>query len=98
MYVVVWEDAESDVDWNDEPVKLLEPTICTSIGMLVRDEPDRILIADSFIKGVGGADNVSNTIKIPRGMIVSMQEVDISVKTPRKKRAVKPPLVEPCNE
>lgn len=86
LYVVVWDDAESEVSWQEEPLQPLEPCLCTSIGFLVRDEPDRILIADSYFPGTR---TISNTIKIPRGMIREMYEVTISKKTVRKQRVKK---------
>lgn len=83
LYVVVWDDAESEVTWQEEPLQPLEPSLCTSIGFLIRDEPDRILIADSYFPGTR---TISNTIKIPRGMIKEMYEVRVSRKQERKKR------------
>ena len=83
LYIVQWDDAESAVDWQEEPLEPLAPCICTSIGFLVRDEPDRILIADSYFDGTR---TISNTIKIPRGMIREMRELAVSYKIERKKR------------
>lgn len=67
--VVVWDDAESDPNWQAEPVEALRPTLVTSVGFLIRDDPkeDRILIADSFIDD--HIHTIGNTNKIPRGMI-----------------------------
>ena len=84
LYVVVWDDAESEVSWQEEPLQPLEPCLCTSIGFLIRDEADRILIADSYFPGTR---TISNTIKIPRGMIREMYEVSITRKRERKQRA-----------
>ena len=79
LFVVIWDDAESEVSWQEEPLEPLAACLCTSIGFLIRDEPDRILIADSYFPGTR---TISNTIKIPRGMVKEMYEI-----TPTKKRA-----------
>jgi len=49
LVCVIWDDAESEVSWQEEPLEPLAACLCTSIGFLIRDEPDRILIADSYI-------------------------------------------------
>ena len=81
LFVVIWDDAESEVSWQEEPLEPLAPCLCTSIGFLVRDEPDRILIADSYFPGTR---TISNTIKIPRGMIREMYEIR-ATPVPKKK-------------
>ena len=83
LYVVVWDDAESEVSWQEEPLEPLTACLCTSIGFLIRDEPDRILIADSYFPGT---KTISNTIKIPRGMIREMYEVTVSRKRKKKNK------------
>lgn len=77
VVLVIWDDAESEVSWQEEPLEPLAACLCTSIGFLVRDEPDRILIADSYFPGT---KTISNTIKIPRGMVKEMYEVTLTQK------------------
>lgn len=80
---VVWDDAEGEAGWSDEPHLPLQPTLATSIGFLVRDEENYVLLADSYFpnsKVIGG------TNKIPKKMIVEMIELQVSVKKPRAKK------------
>jgi len=77
VVVVIWDDAMSEASWQDEPKEDLEPTIATTIGFLIRDNPheDRILVADSYIDDK--QHTISGTTTIPRGMI---QKVVILIK------------------
>lgn len=81
---VIWDDAESDSSWSEEPTAPLGPTHATTMGFLVRDEKDYILVADSYFKD---SKIISGTTKIPRGMIVEMTELTINKK---KKKIDKP--------
>ena len=86
LYSVTWDDAESDSSWSDEPSAPLKATIALTVGFLIRDEPNYILMADSYFLEPH-SKIVSNTTKIPRGMIVEMTPLNIAV--PRKKRGPK---------
>lgn len=80
-YYVIWDDAESDAAWTEEPQQPLKPTLAHTLGFLVRDEPGYILLADTyFLEG----RTISNTTKIPRGMIVEMRQVNVSEKRVKK--------------
>lgn len=89
LYVVIWDDAESEVSWQEEPLEPLSACLCTSIGFLVRDEPDRILIADSYFPGT---KTISNTIKIPRGMVKEMYEVTLTKKKAKREKKKEAPV------
>lgn len=69
LIVVIWDDAEGDTNWQASPQEPLKPTLVTSVGFLIRDDPkeDRILIADSYIDD--SVHTIGGTNKIPRGMI-----------------------------
>lgn len=74
---VIWDDAEGEAGWSEEPPAPLGPTLATTIGFLIRNEESYVLIADSYFEG---SKTIGGTNKIPRGMIVSMQEVILSKK------------------
>ena len=74
---IIWDDAESDSSWSEEPTTPLGPTHATTMGFLVRDEKDYVLVADSYFPN---SKIISNTTKIPRGMIVEMIELTINKK------------------
>lgn len=82
LVVVTWDDAESDPTWFNEPTEDLKPTIATTVGFLIRDNPheDRILVADSYIDDA--QNTISNSVKIPRGMI---KEIRFLIKNGYKK-------------
>ena len=83
LYAVIWDDAESDSTWNDVSSTPLKATLALTVGFLIRDEPNYILMADShFLEP--HTKTVSNTTKIPRGMIVEMTPLNIAI--PRKKK------------
>ena len=83
LYAVTWDDAESDASWSEEPIAPLKATLALTIGFLIRDEEKYILMADSYFLEPH-SKTVSNTTKIPRGMIVEMAPLNIAV--PRKKK------------
>jgi hypothetical protein len=83
---IIWDDAESDAAWQDEPTAPLGPTLMLSIGFLIRDEPDYILMADTYELGPN-TKMIGNTNKIPRGMIKEIQFLNVSdKKEPKPKR------------
>ena len=86
LYAVTWSDAESDASWVDEPLVPLKPTLALTIGFLIRDEEHYILMADSYFLEPH-SKIISNTTKIPKGMIVEMTPLNIVV--PRKKKGPK---------
>lgn len=80
---VIWSDAESDASWVDEPLVPLKPTLALTVGFLIKEEENFVLIADSyFIEPHSKV--ISNTTKIPKGMIVELTPLAIAL--PRKKK------------
>jgi hypothetical protein len=66
---VQWDDAVSDVGWESIPDKL-EKSIATTVGFLVRETKDHLLIASTY------DDNHTNArIQIPKKMIQSRKEI-----------------------
>ena len=86
IYWILWDDAEGESGWSEEPIAPLTPTLATTIGFLIRDEPNYVLVADSYFSG---SRVIGGTNKIPRKMIVEMQEVQLSKKRENVKKAVK---------
>lgn len=80
---MVWDDAESDASWSEEPIAPLKATLALTVGFLIKDEENYILMADSYFLEPH-SKTVSNTTKIPRGMIVEMTPLNIAI--PRKKK------------
>lgn len=91
----MWDDAESDASWTEVPTVPLGPTLAITLGFLVADEKDYILIADSYFQD-SHSKVISGTTKIPRGMIVKLTEVTINEKN--KKKVVKPQVIEAAQE
>ena len=83
LYEVIWSDAESDASWVDEPIVPLKPTLALTVGFLIREEEHYILMADSYFLEAH-SKVISNTTKIPRGMIVEMTPLNIAI--PRKNK------------
>lgn len=92
--IVHWDDAFSDASWQDLPKKPLAHNIAVTVGFLIRDEPNYILVADSYFTNDVGY--ISGTTQIPRGMIVDLIEVNINEKN--KKRPPKPQATEAAQE
>lgn len=75
VVLIKWDDAESDATWSEEPTNPLTPTIATTLGFLIVDQADYVLVADSYFdKG----KTISNTTKIPRGMIKEFIKLSIT--------------------
>ena len=91
VVVCVWDDAESDSDWVQEPIHPLEGTAMLTMGFLVRDEPNYILVADSY-EMKEGSKLISNTTKIPRAKIKELRHVKIV--EPRKENKNNAPITD----
>lgn len=90
--LVRWDDAEADNSWQDEPTSALEATIATTLGFLIRDEANWILVADSYFeKGT----TIGNTTKIPRGMIQELTFLNITKKRIKDASTSKPRVETP---
>lgn len=76
LYVVEWLDIKSDATWQDESPTGMTPATCVTVGWLVFDGADKIVLADSRSKdGDWGGCTV-----IPTGVVVKKSRV--SAKSP----------------
>ena len=82
---VLWDDAESDASWSEVPLAPLKPTLALTIGFLVVDEPDYILVADTYFMETD-SKTISNTTKIPRAMIKEIHPLSIAHKKEKRQR------------
>lgn len=69
LMVVVWDDAQSDTGW-EEPPKTLEPSLATSVGFMIRQTSEHILLCGTFDE-----ENTNNRFQIPKAIIKSMKEI-----------------------
>jgi len=66
---ITWDDAATDSGWEDVPKKL-EPSLAMTVGFLVRETKDHILVASTY------DDNHTNArIQIPKKLIKSRKEI-----------------------
>ena len=80
---VIWNDAESDSSWSEVPTEKLKPTLALTIGFLVAEDEEHVLIADAYF--LTSSKTIGNTTKIPRGMIKEMNRLNVSRKRNVKK-------------
>lgn len=69
LVLVIWDDAETDSGWEQVPDKL-EPCLATSVGFLVRQTQDYILLAMSYDE-----TNTDNRFQIPKSVVKNMKEL-----------------------
>lgn len=77
---IVWDDAATEMGWDVRPTAA-EPQLCLSLGFLVFENEKYVILA-STVSG----DHVNSKIQIPRGMIQSMREMNVTVKRKRKEK------------
>ena len=66
IYIIVWDDAESDSSWTEEPFHALKPTLAVTMGFLIRDDEHYVLLADSYFLDKD-SKIISNTTKTAKG-------------------------------
>ncbi len=82
---VKWTDAESHYKWADLADAIKETDMfCVSIGWVLLDAPDRLVIASS-ISLQEDAEMVSGHLTIPKGMVKEIKELTLKGK-PRSKK------------
>lgn len=69
LLVVTWDDAESDDGWEEAPTTL-EAALATSVGFLVRQTQEYILLAQSYDNG-----HTNGRFQIPKVNIKDMKEI-----------------------
>lgn len=66
MVLVQWLDIVGDSEWHDESEEWLEPCVCYSMGWLVHDCPDYLVIVSSTIPD---AEQTGAQTSIPKGCV-----------------------------
>lgn len=74
LVIVVWKDITARADWVgtlDEVIEEIQPILCCTVGWVVLDTKDTVILADSATrdKTLGG------TTAIPKGVVVSIEEL-----------------------
>ncbi len=69
LLIVVWDDAECDFGWEETPTEL-EPALVTSVGFLVRQTENYILLAQSYDNG-----HTNGRFQIPKTLIKETKEI-----------------------
>jgi hypothetical protein len=76
LVLVTWLDAHSEVGWEDVKNVYLKPDVVLSVGWVISDNEDAlVLAADVDAKARGRKKDVNRTILIPRGMVIGTTEV-----------------------
>ncbi len=78
---ILWDDAAVDTGW-DEPPKTLVDQICTTVGFVVSETDQHIVIASTYSEG-----HVNARIQIPKAIIKSRRILRLASE---RKRAGKP--------
>lgn len=66
---ITWDDASTDDGWAAAPENL-EPQLATTVGFVVRETKDHILIASTYDE-----NHTNGRIQIPKKMIKSKKEI-----------------------
>lgn len=82
---VVWEDAASNDGWVSHTDDTT-PEIIVSRGWMIKDEEKYITIASAIHKS--SKDEIGSTQTIPRGMIVSFNQLKVSHASKQLRRKV----------
>lgn len=76
---VVWIDSKAWPEWENAEVAVetaqKNPLTCVTVGVLVSDEEDRIILAQSFSYNGPDVYNMAGVLAIPKGVIQSMYEL-----------------------
>lgn len=89
---VLWNDAESHDTWVQLGDVLKDKTMeVSSVGWLVHDNPDRVVIVASMDLAAG-SEQVSGHLQIPRQMVREI--VELHIKKPRKKKQIELDIIQ----
>jgi hypothetical protein len=75
LIACLWDDAHSDSAWKELSEVKLEECIVVTVGFLINEDADRILIADSYVAEKDHILCISGTTQVPRGMIKSLEVI-----------------------
>ena len=71
---VLWIDSESSPDWTELKSVIQDDTLeCVSVGFLLADKEDRIILAASL--GLGRDEIVASHVTIPKVAITEIHEL-----------------------
>lgn len=79
---VLWDDAESSTERWASLIEVTkdEPTLCISVGWLIKETDTKLHLAASLV--LGDSDQVSGHVSVPKLMVKQIRE--LSVKKVRK--------------
>lgn len=66
---IEWDDAQTDDGWEEAPDDL-EPALAITVGFLIRETKDHLLIASTYDE-----KHTNARLQIPKKMIVSRKEL-----------------------
>ena len=69
LVIIQWDDAESSDGWEEAPTELI-PSIAISVGFLVRQTENYILLAQSYDNG-----HTNGRFQIPKTLIKETKEI-----------------------
>jgi hypothetical protein len=73
IVIVTWIDAATESGWTDtDEAHDFVPPECQTMGYLVADKPDYIVLAQSY-----GGNEMGNRWTIPRGMVTAMRVLEV---------------------
>lgn len=75
IVVIVWKDAVADTGWK-LAADVEQAHTCTSIGMVVADSDESVVLAGTWSQGDDGMET-NNRITIPKGWVVSQKKVKV---------------------
>ena len=85
--VVIWDDAESDASWRQLDDLHLKPTLALTAGFILKEDEQYLILGDSYFLEKSDK-TISNTTKIPKGMIKEVKQITLHEK--REKKTNKP--------
>jgi len=72
---VVWDDAESGNGWEVEIPETLKDRLCLTVGFLVKETENHILIASTISQDVKENLHFNCYLQIPMGMVKSLKKL-----------------------
>lgn len=73
VVIVTWIDAATDNGWTDtDEAHDFVPPECMTIGYLVADKPDHLVLAQTH-----GGNEMGNRWTIPRGMVTKVRVLEV---------------------
>lgn len=73
IHIITWIDSASSHDWEYEDTISIEPMKITTVGVIVQDKKDYIVVSSSF----GGNGCYNSPMAIPKAVIEKIEDLDI---------------------